>query len=279
MQKILLALNAVKINPETVEFACDLAKLTNSSVTGLFLENLAEDKTLKVRNAYDGTYINLEVDEDSAEYRSKMAATQHNVDLFGQLCEKNGVRTNACLDGGRPISEVIRESNFADLLIVDADTTFRKMLADVPSSLVKRILQGTGCPVIVAPKIFQKTDDIIFLFDGQKSSMFSIKQFTYLFPQFASHKLIVLHVADGWSPDAAEPDLLKDWLQNHYSNIAFKILRGKSDDDLLEHLSAHKNAMIVMGAYGRSFISRQFRKSYLDPLVKTLDQAFFIAHY
>ena len=40
MKKIILAVDAVNLNTHTIDFACYLAKLTRSKLTGIFLENM-----------------------------------------------------------------------------------------------------------------------------------------------------------------------------------------------------------------------------------------------
>ncbi len=42
MTKILLVIDAINPDENTLEFACYLGRLTKSKVTGVFLENLAE---------------------------------------------------------------------------------------------------------------------------------------------------------------------------------------------------------------------------------------------
>lgn len=274
----MLAVNAVRIDTGALDFACYIARLTNSGLTGLFLENLVEDEKLTVRKAYDGTYIYLDVDENSPEYLAKMEAIGKNIEVFNEVCSKNGIRSNVCKDRERPLDDIIEESRFADVLIVDAHMTFKKIMPDAGPRFVKRVLRNITCPIIAVPGTFEKIDDIIFAFDGHASSMFAIKQFTYLFPELSSHKLIVVHAGDNNGSFSAGTDQLKDWLHNHYASFVFKELPGKMDGVLLDYLSARKHAIVIMGAYGRSALSRMIRKSAADPIVKTLSQPLFIAH-
>lgn len=45
MTKMLLAIDAINADEDTLEFACYLDRLTKSKVIGVFLENSAEGKT------------------------------------------------------------------------------------------------------------------------------------------------------------------------------------------------------------------------------------------
>jgi hypothetical protein len=44
MERILLAIDAVKINMPALDFACYLARLTNSKITEVFLENFVANE-------------------------------------------------------------------------------------------------------------------------------------------------------------------------------------------------------------------------------------------
>ena len=44
MEKILLAIDAINLDKNSLEFACYLAQLTKSKVTGVFLENLMSEE-------------------------------------------------------------------------------------------------------------------------------------------------------------------------------------------------------------------------------------------
>ena len=44
MEKILLALDAQNISTPAIDFACYLARLTNSRLTGIFLEDVLSDE-------------------------------------------------------------------------------------------------------------------------------------------------------------------------------------------------------------------------------------------
>ncbi len=46
MEKILLALDAVNLNTNAIDFACFIAKLTHSRLTGVFLEGLLDERPL-----------------------------------------------------------------------------------------------------------------------------------------------------------------------------------------------------------------------------------------
>ncbi len=278
MERILLVVNAVDLDKNSLELACSLAKMSNSVLTGLFLENLAKDKELVIKNVYEGTYIDLEVDRASPEYMKKNAKVEANIAVFNQICQKNGVRSNVQRDEEKPEAAAISESRHADLLITGGGLHFKKVMHHLPSAIVRRILRNVACPVIVSTGPVQEIREIVFAYDGSSSAMFAIKQFTYLFPEFSSHKLCVVNVNDREEAIIMVPGQLKEWLEVHYTSFLFDELHGKREGIFLDYLAEKKNAIIIMGAYGRSRVSRLLRTGAADLYVDKIALPFFIAH-
>ena len=67
MEKILLAIDAIKLNNTSLEFACYLARLTNSKITGVFLENLVAEERPIVNSMQGMNYGDWEADERPVE--------------------------------------------------------------------------------------------------------------------------------------------------------------------------------------------------------------------
>ena len=183
MEKILLAIDATNPNRNALEFACYLARLTKSKITGVFLENLVADEKPVLKQMQGLAYVDWEVDKKSDEYTSKMELIERNISIFKEGCINREVHCGVHRDRGVPAEELIEESRFADVIVADAETSFNKRYEGIPTEFVKDILKKTECPVIIAPESFDVVDEIIFTYNGSSSSVFAIKQFTYLFPQ------------------------------------------------------------------------------------------------
>lgn len=279
MEKILLAIDAVNLDMSALDFACYIGRLTNSNVTGVFLENLAASERPVLKRAYGNLYPDWETNENSEEYQDRQKTIEKNISFFREACENRSVRCSVHRDRGVPASEIIHESRYADLIIADAATSFNKTYEGTPTEFVKDMLKDAECPVIIAPESFASIDEIIFTYDGSKSSAFAIKQFTYLFPELNDRKTIILHVNKEGEWGGNEKYNFREWLQNHYSAIGFEILKGDTDDKLFDYLFKRKNVLIVMGAYGRNMVSRFFHHSQADLLIKTITQPIFISHH
>jgi hypothetical protein len=278
MQKILLAMDAINLHVPSVDFACYLGRLTRSKVTGIFLENLKADEHPVLRKVHGAAYLDWEVDPTNPAYQDKQAMISKHIEFFRDACDSRSVRSTLHRDCGVPAKEIIHESRFADLIIIDPETSFKSRHEGAPSSFAKEVLAHAECPVVIAPQSFDSIDEIIFTYDGSASSVFAIKQFTYLFPGLAEKRTIIVQVNEQGIWEDQDKYNFKEWLQNHYSAIGFEVLKGDAEDKLFDYLFKRKNSFVVMGAYGRSAVSRYFKHSKSDRLMRTITQPLFISH-
>ncbi len=278
MEKILLAIDAMKPDIKSLDFACYLANLTHSKITGIFLENLVsvenpEKIFPEMRSGQIVTADNYSVIEQ------KETCCEENINRFNEACGKRGVKHTIHRDRGVPAEEMIEESRFADMIIIDAETSFTKRYEGAPTKFVKEVLENAECPVIISPVDFNGINEIVFTYDGSRSSAFAIKQFTYLLPELKDKKITILQVNKENNKIIREKYKLKEWLKGHYSNIGFTLLEGDPKFELFTYLLNKRNIFVVMGAYGRNLLSHFFNRSHAELVVMVIDKPVFIAHY
>lgn len=278
MKKILFVADAVTLDVATLDFACYLCNLSKSKLIGIFLENLVKESrpvsVLKENAAVAG------VQEEAGDPRSlKEACCTSNIQHFISACEQRGVTGIVHRDSGMPLDEIIAESRYADLLLIDACTSFSAIKESVPTKFVREVLADAECPVIVLPERFEGLNKIVFTYDGRPSSVFAIKQFTYLFPELNEHPVVVVSVTDGKNdPSPEEQYKLKEWLHDHYKDIDFIVSEGNVRLGLLDNLLSRTKDFIVMGAFGRNALSSLLEPSHAEAVLKLVVQPVFIAH-
>lgn len=279
MKKILLAVDAVHPNKNTLEFACYLGRLTRSKVTGVFLECMEEETEPPAsKHVQDTKYVNWEMDPQSGAQPAAASCIDQHIRYFKEGCVNREVNYRLHLDRGIPAVELVEESRFADMMVLDAETSFKKSFEGTPTAFVKEVLKNAHCPVILAPDNFEAIDEIVFTYDGSPSSLFAIKQFTYLFPQFCSTKVSILQMNETGTFHHSDRLKLKEWLREHYTALQFESIKGADDFDLFNYLFKRKNMFLVMGAYSRNALSQFFKRSHADILIKTIMQPIFITH-
>ena len=251
MEKISVLLDPEKVNRNLVDFACFLAELTRSELTAISLESNPGAPVLA---------------ECSVEASTETA------------CRNRGVRMKLQHGSGDPLSVVLSESRFTDMLVVDQSISINNSHSVLPGNFIKEILTKSECPVVIAPHHFYGIEEILFAWDGSAAATFAIKQFSYLLPALSYLKLTVLHVSQEQPATVVEKRKLLDFLQTHYSYIGFRMVVGKANEELQKFLQEKKNVFVVIGAYGQRNQSGPFKHSTADLLLQTVNLPVFIAH-
>ena len=247
MEKILLAVDATKPDIKVIDFACYIAAVTGSKITGVFLENLGSAKNMN-QLVFSGQTDEMITPDTNSVIEEIEKCCEENIKRFRESCESRDVRWDVHRDRSVPAEEMIEESRFADLIIIDSETSFGGRYEGAPTNFAKTVLAKAECPVIVAPYNFSLIDEIIFTYDGSKSSVFAIKQFTYLLPELSDKKTTILQINEEDDKTIIEKYKLKEWLKEHYNNITFTILKGDSKLELFDYLLHKNNSFVVMGA-------------------------------
>jgi hypothetical protein len=263
MRKILLAVNAYEAKTSAIDFGCYIANLTRSPLTGIFLEHKkASTETL--------------VSAGTRGYETALPPNiATNINIFCDRCLRNDASHSVHHVQGNPLHEMVKESLYADIILTDGNTSFNEH-EGWPSQFVKELLENAKCPVIITPFDFDEINEVVFAYDGTDSSIFAMKQFIYLFPEFTDVQITVLQVLKSEDDDITEKEKLKELLMMYYSSVHYDTLHGNAQMELFKNFIGKRNKLLVSGAYGRKKV---FNRSTADFLLKTLNIPIFITHY
>ena len=281
MEKILLAMDGYKQNTYAIDFACYLTKLTHSRLTGVFLEGTPEGGEPGIQRLEEAEIMQREEPEAVGRVSGESCAADpvlQHVHRFREACLCREVRARVHRDRGVPVEDILLESRFSDLIVVDPETSFHHIDKGFPGRFIRDVLLAAECPVLVSPYSFDSLEEVIFAYNGTSSSVFAIKQFTYLFPEFKNKKAVVVNVRNGEESAIEEQFKMKEWLSAHYEAVDFVLLKGDASDELFGYLLGRKNAIVVLGAYGRGILSRFLKPSHASLLLRTINLPIFIAH-
>lgn len=275
MEKILLVINAHRPDTTSYDFACRIASLTGSKLTGLFIENLYFSDPPAT---FEGDDYFSSVQSKEGELLLAMD-TEQAVRLFVQECAVQKVQADTYIDKGEPIQEVLYESRFADLLIIDPKINFYHAEENLPSHFTKEILANAECPVLLSPERPDEIKEIVFCYDGSASSVYAMKHFTYLLPQLKNRKAVLLEVNKSGNVEFNDDHRrIMTWLKAHYEVVNYQALSGDAREELFTYFFMNTGRLVVMGSYGRGVISNFFKRSTADVLIRTVDLPIFISH-
>jgi len=278
MKKIIAAFDGLKFSESTLAYAIALGEQNKCHIVGVFLN----DMTYYSRSPYrilaeaDNDTITLEeLEEEDAATRAKAVAK------FSAACSEAGLNHSVHKDKHIALGELLHESIYADLVIIDANETFNRYTEDLPTRFIRDFLADVQCPVLLAPKFYVPIRKSILLYDGQPSSVYAIKMFSYLLPVLNTLPAEVITVKEN-DADLHLPDnrLMKEFMKRHQPNAAYTVVKGDPEEEILSRLrSEDAKAVVVAGAYQRGVVSRFFRYSMADMLMREMKWPLFIAHH
>jgi nucleotide-binding universal stress UspA family protein len=276
MKKIIVAIDGLKFSRSAVEYAAMVTKEITGHLVGVFLE----DFTYHSFSVYHLTPDQGSFEDilSKREEEDRAARAQAIVD-FEAICRQAKIEYSIRRDENFARKQVLHESIYADLLIIDKTETLSRYDEEIPSDFIRELLVNVECPILVVPKTFEEFERVVLLYDGEPSSVFAIKMFSALFTEL-DRPVEVLSVKPS-DQDLHVPDkrLMKEFMKRHYPAATYTVLQGNPEAEIIAHFkNKHQDALIVLGAYRRSGVSRWFNTSMADALMRELKTPLFIAH-
>lgn len=277
MKKFIAAIDGLKYADSSCQYATALAKQTHAHLVGVFLD----DRLYTSYKIYD-----LIVKEGVSDSRLKKFEEQDKqtrsaaADKFEVVCQKEKLEYSIHHTQDIAIQSLKHESIYADLLVIGAKETFTHYAEKPPTRFIRELLEDTQCPVLVVPDKYKPIQKLVLLYDGEPPSVYAIKMFSYLLPNFKYLETEVISV----KPTANNlhlPDnkLMKEFMKRHFPKASYTVAKGIAEEEIINHLKQQNdNTLVVLGAYRRGSVSRWFRESMADTLMKQIKLPLFIAH-
>ncbi|SEO72014.1 universal stress protein [Mucilaginibacter sp. OK283] len=278
MKKISAVFDGLKFADSTLAYAIKLAESSRALLSGVFLESL-------LYNSYrlDDLIGSSGLSEVKIKHllEKDKATRDKSVGIFEQACKKTHISYAIHRDQGFSLQEVLKESIYSDLLLINVEETFSHVRVQPPTHFIRELLAATQCPVFITPRDYQEIEKVVLLYDGKPPAVYAIKMFNYMMPWLRGKPIEVVSVAD--DGDVAElPDeaLVKEFIACHYPAASYALLNGNPEEELTTFLkSRNKHTLVVLGAYQRGGVSRWFKSSMADKLIKDIEAPLFIAHH
>lgn len=277
MNKIIAAIDGLKYSESCAEYAIQLAKKSNAHLLGAFLEDFTYH-SYKIYELVGNEGVSEQKLHSMEE--TDAAIRDESINNFEEQCRISGVNYSIHRDRNIAIRELLHESIFGDLLVIDRKETLTHYEESVPTRFIKDLLANVQCPVLLAPEKHKPIEKIIFLYDGDPSAVYAIKMFNYILPSMGSIPVEILSVkSDKDSSHLPDNRMMKDLMKRHYPQAEYTILKGHAEEEIVSYIKhLKKNVLVVLGAYQRGMVSRWFRQSMADVLMRDTNCPLFIAH-
>ncbi|HTN06561.1 universal stress protein [Agriterribacter sp.] len=278
MKKIIAAFDGLKFSKSTRDYAIQIAKENNAHLVGVFLD----DPYYQSYKVYDliGEEGGISPEKQEALLAADAKTRDEAVAGFEAACGKAGLQYAVRRNKDIASQGLLQESIYADMIVISGTETFTNRNEQAPTRFVRDILSEVQCPVLVVPARYKPFSKLVLLFDGEPSSVHAIKMFSYMLPALKAHPTKVLSVKPvNQSLHLPDNALMREFMKRHFPKAAYKVMKGIPEAEIVNFLKAEKlSPLIVLGAYRRGMVSRWFRPSMADVLIKELKLPVFIAH-
>jgi nucleotide-binding universal stress UspA family protein len=277
MKKIIVAIDGLKYSQSATEYGILLAKENQAHLVGIFLDDLTYH-SYKIGELVhsEGGVSEEKIERFTAKDREKRDLSAQQ---FENACRDSGVNFSIHHDRNVAIHELVHETVYSDLLVIDRKETLTHYEENLPTRFIKDLLINAECPVLLVPQHFQEIKKNVLLYDGEPPSVNAIKVFSYLFPAYCDRPTEVISVKP-MNDDFHLPQnrLMKEFMKRHFKQVSYTVLKGLPEIEMVNHLEdKDQHELIVMGSYRRGMVSRWIRPSMTDELMRELQIPIFIA--
>lgn len=271
MRKVIVVFNGTRFSESAFEFARCMNAERPVLLTGIFLPQ-TEYAGIWSYAGTRGSYLHRRLQEASpAEEVEKTIAR------FEALCSEHAIAYTV----HRNFSEfalpgLVRETRFADMAIAGCDVLYASQTNE-QYDYVKELLHAAECPVVLVPDKFIYPTSNILAYDGSEAAAWSIKQFSYLFPEWQQHKtlLVYAHETAGEVPDE---EYINELTGKHFSALNKLTLVMEEKKYFTTWLRGQPASILVSGAFSKPYFAQSYKRSFISGVLKEHLLPVFIAH-
>jgi len=269
MKKLLLIFNGNTFSESTFDFISKQYPLKSALLTAVFMSPVDYSIVWGYPLPLGGY----------ADTESENADTiAENIACFETLCRENEIEYKVHKEEEGSIADIIKkETRFADLLIISGSLFYNDADSEEPGYYMRHTLHEAECPVIILPDHYECPVSNILAYDGSADSVYAIKQFAYLFPEWCNRKTYLVY-ANAKNKDIPDRELIEELARRHFPYLSMDKLEFDPDKYFNTWVTDKENAIIVTGAYERSYLSELVKKSFIAETIEDHRFPIFIAH-
>lgn len=273
MKKILLVFDGINFSEGAFEFARRLNEKNKILATAVFVPQVNYANLWSYAGTAGTTSSIPLIEDEEAEQIEK------NIERFERLCEKNNLEFRIHKDFyDFALPELKEETRFADVVILGSESFYSNIGIGEPNDYLKMALHDVECPVIIVPEKFDFPENNILSYDGSESSVYAIKQFAYLFPEFISNPTLLVYTKNEGKDDIPHIEYIEELAGRHFPDLTIMKLHLDPKDFFATWISDKKKPILISGSFGRSSLSRIFKKSFVRDVIKEHKLPVFITH-
>jgi nucleotide-binding universal stress UspA family protein len=264
MQRILIPCQVTHMRLNVIAFAVSISKEKSVPVHGFFLKDEPDDNSFNYPFPND---LSLTGKEVSQEYiaAEKNQYLDDDIKLFRDECENQGISYQ--IETDISIKQFNSKTSANDLVLTDTRADF-----------LETLLSNIICPAYLV-KESKNPDKVVLLYDGSHSSKQAVDKYISFFTEWLCFPTVLVSINESEKKQIEIEVYVRTVLQPHFDNLTIQFLKGDKEKELITFLEQlDGTVLVVMGAFGRSGISRFFHESLAKIVIENSTCSIFIAH-
>jgi hypothetical protein len=271
MKKLLIPLDGHRYPQEMLDFVSLINPLEPVQLTAVFAPE--SDYSILLGPTRQVETMGIPFYEEEVEQAGQSR------ERLTQFCKESGIVLQVRMDQHDfALPDLLRESGYADLLLLNGLHFFEELDGVQPNAWMKEILHKSKCPVLLLPEKTTLPGELALAYDGSVSSVFAIRQFAYLFHEFCNVPATLVYVNNDPGKKVPGEDAITEFGKLHFKN--FRIVKLNVPPELFydNWLEAMNKPWVVTGSYGRSTLSQVIKGSFSRELIRRHRVPVFLAH-
>lgn len=206
-------------------------------------------------------------------------AVNSSIQYFEQKCQQYGIEHRVHEQKGVfQIDDIVTETRFADVAAMSEQLFFSHIDEDQPNSFMKAVLHSSECPLLIIPETYCPVTHVTIAYDGKKESVFALKQFCFLFPQYTHLPTDIVFWVDKTDDEIPDLEYLQEFAGRHFTDLNIKELFFDPKKYISDWSLKNTDTIFISGSYRKSGLSALLKKSFVENMIKNSSVIIFISH-
>ncbi len=172
---------------------------------------------------------------------------------FSSICKEKQVPHKTKKLSGVIAGVITEEAKKVDLVIIAQRGEHEKWSTGLLGSTTESVVRKSPRPVLVTPNTFRKTEKILVAYDGSVEANKALKTALDIFTPY-NIEMTVVYVANSEENSRLILSEVQEFISPYHVKADIQWIKGDGPQYILDFASEKSMDMIVMGAFGRSWI-------------------------
>jgi len=236
----------------------------STSVLQLALNGIKEGR----EHVYVGLLINqyehstVKQSETISFDQSLTSETEERLLKLGAIFQNNfhdeGISTKVCFGECLNTKQLVKESAFADLLVIDSATFVDYLLGKSRFRHLRGLFEEVQCPLLVIPSNFVDFHELVILKESEETIVKAIKSLKSTLTQsLRNAEVSLLGVIPVMDEEFEDEKRLMGFLKQYFRNVGILLTSDKSIEEFtFDFVSNAQMPLLVMAGYDEKRIKK-----------------------